>query len=306
MKVLVVDDSIAIQQIIKDQLSNENFDIETADNGAEALAKYAKFRPDVVTLDVTMPLMDGYEALSKILNFDKNAKVIMLTTLENWSLIERCLARGAVGYISKPFGREELINTIQNPWHYEHKNIVTLFSITCNKLQNSLQKIFSSDVNIVLNKIETSDQQVKSQSTDILSTIIAVSGTQEKTEIKIPSTSIGFINEFTGQMHGLIFSHMNQEYIKKLLTKSSFGDINKSDATKEFFHIINTKFFSTMCDITGHILNAEVTQQYDDSTKLDSFQHVIKGKYDIIVNNIHFPMETQLLSNAHLTYTRRM
>ncbi|MBI3253994.1 MAG: response regulator, partial [Nitrosopumilales archaeon] len=43
MKVLVVDDSTAIQQIIKDQLSNENFDIETADNGAEALAKYAKF-----------------------------------------------------------------------------------------------------------------------------------------------------------------------------------------------------------------------------------------------------------------------
>lgn len=61
-----------------------------------------------------------------------------------------------------------------------------------------------------------------------------------------------------------------------------------------------------MCDITGRILNVEVTRQYDDSTKLDSFQQVIKGGYDIIVNNIHFPMETQLLSNTHLTSPRRM
>ena len=307
MKVLAVDDSITILQIIKDTLSTENFDVETATNGAEALFKYAKFRPDIVTLDVTMPLMDGYETLSKILNFDKNAKVIMLTATEHWALVERCLARGAVGYISKPFRKEELLNTINDPWHSADKNTVTLFSLACNKISSSLQKIFPFVISVELKKIEVSSQTAKQISTNTNnSTIIAVSQVQEKLEMKIPSTSLGFITEFTGQMHGLILSHMNSEHVKQLLWKSIYSNVNDMDASTEFFHTINTKIFSVIVDASGRILNIEPTQKYDDSTGWDSFGKVIKGNYEIVIGNVHFPIEIQLWSNSDLASIRRM
>ena len=307
MKVLAVDDSITILKIIKDTLSTENFDVETATNGAEALSKYAKFRPDIVTLDVTMPLMDGYETLSKILNFDKNAKIIMLTATEHWALVERCLARGAVGYISKPFRKKDLLNTINDPWHSADKNTVTLFSLACNKISSSLQKIFPFIVSVELKKIEVSSQTVKQTSTNTNnSTIISVSKVQEKLEMKIPSTSLGFITEFTGQMHGLILSHMNSEHIKQLLGKSSYSDVNDMDASTEFFHTINAKFFSTIVTASDRILNMEPVQKYDDSTSWDSFGKVIKGQCEIVIDCVNFPFEIQLWSNSDLASIRRM
>ena len=307
MKVLAVDDSITILQIIKDTLSAENFDVETATNGAEALSKYAKIRPDIVTLDVSMPLMDGYETLSKILNFDKNAKVILITATEYWPVVERCLARGAVGYISKPFRKEDLINTINDPWHSVDKNIVTLFSLACNKISSSLQKIFPFVVSVELKKIEVSSQPANQISTNTNgSTIIAVEHIQEKLELKIPSTSLGFINEIVGQMRVLVLSHINSEHAKTLVRKSTYNNINEIDATKEFFYTIHSKFFSTIGDISGHILNIELIQQYDDTTSYDSFAQVIKGNYEIIVDNIRFPIETQLWSNSSFVSPRRM
>jgi len=307
MKVLAVDDSITILQIIKDTLIAENFDVETATNGAEALSKYAKIRPDIVTLDVSMPLMDGYETLSKILNFDKNAKVIMVTAIEHWPVVERCLARGAVGYISKTFRKEELINTIKDPWHSTDKNTVTLFSLVCNKIQSSLQKIFPFDVFVQLKKIEVSSQLANKESANANgSTIIVVKQIHEKLELKIPSTNLGFVNEIVGQMRVLVLSHMNSEHAKTLVRKSTYNNIDEMDATKEFFYTIHSKFFSTIGDVSGRILNIELIQQYDDNTSYDSFAQVIKGNYEIIVDNIHFPIETQLWSNSSFVSPRRM
>lgn len=307
MKVLAVDDSITILQMIKDTLNAENFDVETATNGAEALVKYAKIRPDIVTLDVSMPLMDGYEALSKILNFDKNAKIIMLTATEHWPMVERCLARGAVGYISKPFSEKELINTVKDPWCSADKNAVTLFSLFCNKIQSSLQKIFHFDVYVELKKIEISSQPANQTSTNTnYSTIIAVQQIQEKLELKIPSTSLGFINEITGQMQALILSHMNSEHVKTLLRKSAYNNTDEMDMSKEFFYTINSKFYSIIGNISGRILNIETIQQFNESITCKSFGQVIKGNYEIIIDNIHFPIETQLWSNPGLLSARRM
>jgi len=307
MKVLAVDDSITILQIIKDTLIAENFDVETATNGAEALAKYAKLRPDIVTLDLSMSLMDGYETLSKILNFDKNAKVIMLTATEHWPVVERCLVRGAVGYIAKPFRKEELINTIKDPWHSTDKNTVTLFSLVCNKIQSSLQKIFSLDVSVELKNIKVSVQPANKGSANTNgSTIIAVEQIQEKLELKIPSTNLAFTNEIVGQMRVLVLSHMNSEHAKTLVRKSVYTSIDEMDAIKEFFYTIHSKFFSIIGDISGRILNIELIQQYDESTRYDSFEYVIKGNYEIIVDNIHFPIETQLWSNSSFVSPRRM
>lgn len=154
MKVLAVDDSFDILGMIKTALTSAGHQIEVAENGAEALTKYVKFNPDIVTLDISMPIMDGYETLTRILKLDKNAKIIILTASEHWLLIENCLARGAVGYLSKPFTIEELVQTVSDPWHYIDKNAVVIFSIACNNIGSSIQKIFGYPTSVKLNTVE--------------------------------------------------------------------------------------------------------------------------------------------------------
>ena len=75
MKVLVVDDSVSIQMAIKAVLNQANYQIETAGDGAAALSLYCKFKPDIVLLDMSMPIMDGKETLRRLLSLDQKARI---------------------------------------------------------------------------------------------------------------------------------------------------------------------------------------------------------------------------------------
>ena len=78
-KVLVVDDSSTMRRIIIQQLKSEAYEIcGEASNGEEALQLYKEKDPDIVTLDINMPIMDGVEALKRILEYNKNARIVML------------------------------------------------------------------------------------------------------------------------------------------------------------------------------------------------------------------------------------
>ena len=303
MKVLAVDDSISTLRLIKDALSLENISVETAMNGAEALDKYAKFKPNLVILDVSMPIMDGYETLTKIVKFDKNAKIIMLTVEEHWPLVERCLSRGAIGYISKPFKIEELINTIHDPWHYDDKNTVTLFSLACNKIQNSLQKMYDEKLFLKLDKIQLVSnlpQMISPANTQIM----VVQQVTEKPQLQLPTSSLCFVTEITGQIHGLILSHADKEHCNNFIRKNSYLRIDDVNAAKEFFNIINSKIFSTIADMSGLIINMEVIQQYDASLNIESFVHELKINYTIN-DGIQIPIETHLLTSSPLVLKRR-
>ena len=83
MNILVVDDSNLIRNLVKSMLKLKNHEVDTADNGAQALDKYFKFQPDLVILDLSMPIMDGHETLTRLLRQDANAKVIMFSALES-------------------------------------------------------------------------------------------------------------------------------------------------------------------------------------------------------------------------------
>jgi two-component system chemotaxis response regulator CheY len=82
--------------------------IEAA-NGEEALVKYAAESPDLVLLDVNMPLMDGIQTLSAILQDNPDALVVMLTSLTNRQTVEQCLTAGAAGYIRKDTPKEAIL-----------------------------------------------------------------------------------------------------------------------------------------------------------------------------------------------------
>lgn len=107
--VIVVDDSALIRRNLRDLIEREGYTvIAEAVNGAEAVEEYKKYQPDLITLDVTMPVMDGVEALKRIMEFDPKAKSVMVTAAGQQKTIINALKIGAEKFIMKPFSKEEV------------------------------------------------------------------------------------------------------------------------------------------------------------------------------------------------------
>lgn len=114
-RVLVVDDSMFVKKQLGQILSSEGFEVvATAGNGEEAIDKYKEIYPnvDVVTMDITMPKMDGVTALEKIMEFDKNAKIVMVSALGKQDLVKKSFMLGAKNYIIKPLDRQKVLERI--------------------------------------------------------------------------------------------------------------------------------------------------------------------------------------------------
>lgn len=116
-KVLIVDDSMFIAKQLNQILTSAGFDVvATAGDGEEGLEKYKELHPgiDLVTMDITMPKMDGVTSLEKIIEFDKEAVVVMISALGKNDLVKNSLMKGAKNYIVKPLDRAKVLERIVN------------------------------------------------------------------------------------------------------------------------------------------------------------------------------------------------
>ena len=113
-KVLVVDDEKTLSELIMESLMMVgDYSVERAFNGQEALEKYKTFLPDIVVMDVEMPVMDGYESSSKIKSFDPDARILMLTGNPGDSRARRTIEEGiALSLLQKPVKLMDLNRTI--------------------------------------------------------------------------------------------------------------------------------------------------------------------------------------------------
>ena len=113
-RVMVVDDSATMRKIISQQLKSEAFEIcGEAANGEDAFQMYKELEPDVVTLDINMPIVSGIEALQKILGWDPNAKIIMLTSEGQKQTVVDAMSMGAKGYIVKPPSKAKVCDKVK-------------------------------------------------------------------------------------------------------------------------------------------------------------------------------------------------
>jgi two-component system chemotaxis response regulator CheY len=114
-RVLVVDDSMFIAKQLGQIFTSEGFEVAATDaDGAQGGEKYKELHPnvDLVTMDITMPVMDGVSALEKILEFDKNACVIMVSALGKEDVVKKSLLMGAKSYIVKPLDRKKVLERV--------------------------------------------------------------------------------------------------------------------------------------------------------------------------------------------------
>lgn len=113
-KILIVDDAAFMRMMIKDILTKNGYEVVgEAQDGAEAVEKYKELNPDLVTMDITMPEMDGITALKQIREYDPNAVVIMCSAMGQQAMVIDAIQAGAKDFIVKPFQADRVIEAIQ-------------------------------------------------------------------------------------------------------------------------------------------------------------------------------------------------
>jgi two-component system chemotaxis response regulator CheY len=113
-RILIVDDAAFMRLSIKTMLERNGFEVVgEANSGKEAIKKYLELKPDIVTMDITMPEMSGIEALKAIRQNDPSAKVIMVSAMGQDFLLKDAIINGAKYFIVKPFREDDIVKTIK-------------------------------------------------------------------------------------------------------------------------------------------------------------------------------------------------
>lgn len=113
-RILIVDDSRTSRKILKELLEEAGHEVVgEAVNGEEGFLKFKELKPDVVTMDITMPVMDGLESLECIKKEDEDAKVIMITAAGQKEKMVQAIKEGADEFISKPYEPEQVLDALE-------------------------------------------------------------------------------------------------------------------------------------------------------------------------------------------------
>lgn len=112
--ILVVDDAAFMRMMVKDVLSKNGFTIAgEAENGAKAIEKYKELNPDLVIMDITMPEVDGIQAVKEIKKINSAAKVIMCSAMGQQAMVIEAIQAGAKDFIVKPFQAERIVEAVK-------------------------------------------------------------------------------------------------------------------------------------------------------------------------------------------------
>ena len=113
-RILIVDDAAFMRMMVKDILTKNGFEVVgEAQDGSQAIEKYKELSPDLVTMDITMPEMDGITALKEIKKIDPSARIIMCSAMGQQAMVIDAIQAGAKDFIVKPFQSDRVIEAIQ-------------------------------------------------------------------------------------------------------------------------------------------------------------------------------------------------
>lgn len=111
-KILIVDDAKFIRSVLNKTLTENNYEVMEAKDGKQAVEMYKKDVYDLVLLDINMPKLNGVDALKKMIQINKDARIIMLSVEVDEDIIDDCISFGALNYISKPFSDDIILQAV--------------------------------------------------------------------------------------------------------------------------------------------------------------------------------------------------
>lgn len=282
LKVLAIDDSPATLSLIVDILSRQNYTVETAKNGQEGLEKYVQFKPDIVTIDLTMPTMDGYETMKRLKQIDPFAKIIMLTAAENSAALKRSLQEGASDFLSKPFKAAELANTIrrvrQDKIHCD-RDAAAFFALLNNRLASVFGKTFLlKGISLELKDVLTI-KNIDPKATDNL-------GMSDEAGIYPPDDRLSFITQVVGQRECMVSLHISATTLNLLFGWISMEDQKTVDKVLEFSNIVNLKVVSELANAMQIQLDGKPTLFFSNPSAMTSFWRETARMWERIVQGV--------------------
>jgi len=146
--IMIVDDEAGVRELLRDTLKIAGFETVEADNGMSALTVLRSHKPDLIIIDINMPLMDGFELVERLRGTGDLVPVLMLTARNDQQDISRGLRIGADDYVVKPFGLEELILRVKAILRRSMKSVEAAQTLKCGPitLDEELHKVtFNSD-----------------------------------------------------------------------------------------------------------------------------------------------------------------
>lgn len=112
-KILIVDDTKFMRVTLSAILEDDNHEIVgEAENGAEAIELFKQMKPDLVTMDITMPVMDGIDSIKGIMEIDSSAKIIVCSSMRQQRIVIKAIELGATDFIVKPFNHDFVLKTV--------------------------------------------------------------------------------------------------------------------------------------------------------------------------------------------------
>jgi len=112
-KILIVDDAAFMRMMLKNILTSNGFEIVgEAENGVQAVEKYKELKPELVTMDITMPEMDGIAAVKEIMKIDPNARIVMVSAMGQQVMVIEAIQAGAKDFVVKPFQPDRVLEAI--------------------------------------------------------------------------------------------------------------------------------------------------------------------------------------------------
>lgn len=178
VKIIIADDSILMRRNLKSILKQLGYNvIAEASNGQEAVELYKRLKPDVVTMDISMPVMDGIEAVNQIVQSYPDANIIMISALNQKEMVFRAIERGAKYYIIKPFKIDMVAKALEQ---------------VCNSTQRKPLKISDSSAEPVYQKANATSGYVVSNENGIFMVKI-LSTLNNKQSIELKGTIQGLL-----------------------------------------------------------------------------------------------------------------
>lgn len=108
--VLIVEDTPFMRNMLKEIFYKNGYEIAgEAENGQQGVDLYRELKPDIVTMDITMPEKNGLEAVQEIIAFDKNARIVMCSAIGQQAIVIECIKAGALDFIVKPFAPDKVM-----------------------------------------------------------------------------------------------------------------------------------------------------------------------------------------------------
>jgi two-component system chemotaxis response regulator CheY len=308
--VLAVGDSPVILGFLKDLLGSEGYEVETATNGAQALDRYHYFKPDIVTLDLSMPVMDGYEVLTRLLRLDPRVQVVMLTGMEQSELMQRCLGKGAAGYIVKPFDGDRLLAALKNLHGRTDGSgrLFAFFSRIADIVDHSVKRMLDQNTSFALTdvKLVQENRRTSTFSDFEVAHMGYAMEVREPLDISPQAKTTCYVSAIGGQRDGLVATMIKDGDLAIMSGIAPDGTaLAGHPSSVEFFHTIHTKVVSMLAETSQLRIQLGSTKLYDKATDrgiVPSASAYAEAAFEIKFKGLRLPMEMQLWFDTSLIF----